>query len=132
MEHTKKSEQEWKETLTPEQYEILRQKGTERPFTGKYYKNKDKGIYKCAACGGELFDSETKYDSGSGWPSFHSPSSEDSVSLDKDTSLGMVRTEVRCSKCDSHLGHVFDDSPGPTGKRFCINSVSLNFEKENN
>ena len=125
-----KSDQEWKEVLTPEQYEVCRMKGTERPFTGEYYKTKDPGIYKCAACGNELFDSNTKYDSGTGWPSFYKPIENESVETEEDTSYGMSRTEVVCSKCGAHLGHVFPDGPRPTGLRYCINSVSLKLDKK--
>ncbi len=123
-----KSNEEWKKILTPEQYEILREKGTEPAFTGKYYKNKETGMYLCAACGAVLFSSTTKYESGSGWPSFYKP--EDNVATDRDVSHGMVRTEVHCAKCGGHLGHVFEDGPDPTGLRYCINSASLKFQKK--
>ncbi len=126
----KKSDEQWKETLTNDQFLVLRQKGTEAPFTGKYYANKEKGIYLCAACGQELFTSDTKFDSGTGWPSFFKPISEEKVMRKKDKSLFMERTEVLCSRCGSHLGHVFNDGPKPTGERFCMNSISLDFEKE--
>ncbi len=120
------SEDEWKRRLTPEQYRVLRGKDTEIPFTGKLLFNKEKGTYSCAACGAELFSSETKYDSDCGWPSFYAPL-KDKVELHEDKSLGMVRIEVTCKKCGGHLGHVFDDGPKPTGKRYCINSASLAF-----
>lgn len=130
MEKILKSEEEWKKELTPEQYNVLREKGTEAPFSGKYYKNKDTGMYLCAACGAELFSSDTKYDSQSGWPSFYAPVGEKNVEMADDSSGGMVRTEVTCGRCGSHLGHVFDDGPQPTGKRFCINSLALDFQKK--
>lgn len=125
-----KTDEEWRAQLTPEQYEVARRKGTERPFTGKYYKSGEKGTYKCAACGSTLFTSEAKFDSGCGWPSFYQPSAEDNVRTQTDTSHGMIRTEVLCGSCDAHLGHVFDDGPQPTGLRYCINSVVLSLEKE--
>lgn len=123
-----KTEAEWRDELSPEQYAVLRQKGTERAFTGKFVNTKDDGTYRCAACGAELFSSDTKFDSGSGWPSFTEPKNTENVELHEDRSHGMVRTEVTCKSCGGHLGHVFDDGPGPNGKRFCINSCALNLD----
>jgi peptide-methionine (R)-S-oxide reductase len=124
-----KTDAEWKRELTPEQYRVLREAGTEAPFSGKLLHNKEEGTYSCAACATPLFKSETKFDSGCGWPSFYEPLSPDAVELLVDDSLGMRRTEVRCNSCGSHLGHVFDDGPEPTGQRYCMNSVSLGFDK---
>jgi peptide-methionine (R)-S-oxide reductase len=124
-----KTEDEWREELTPEQYQVLRQAGTERAFTGQYWDCHDDGVYRCAACGAELFDSNTKFDSGTGWPSFTSPMLADAVELRPDHSHGMMRTEVVCKRCGGHLGHVFPDGPGPDGQRYCINSCSLNLDK---
>lgn len=123
-----KSDAEWRKTLTPEQYEVLRKAATERPFTGKYTDNHKEGAYVCAACGNELFTSDKKFDSGCGWPAFWAVAAKDKVILIVDTSLGMTRTEVRCANCDSHLGHVFEDGPKPSGRRYCINSVCLKFK----
>lgn len=123
-----KTEEYWREKLSPEQYRVLREKGTERAFTGKYYYSRDAGVYCCAACGNPLFDSDSKYNSGSGWPSFYDVIDSDSVITKEDTSHGMVRVEVLCGKCESHLGHVFPDGPQPTGQRYCINSVCLDLK----
>ncbi|WP_336968137.1 peptide-methionine (R)-S-oxide reductase MsrB [Sphingobium aromaticiconvertens] len=128
MEKLHLTDAEWRDKLSPDQYHILREAGTERAFTGKYNSNKADGVYYCAGCGAELFDAEEKYDSGSGWPSFTAPVEDDAVDEIRDSSHGMVRTEVRCAKCESHLGHVFPDGPGVNGLRYCMNSASLDFK----
>lgn len=125
-----KTDEEWREELTPEQYRILREKGTERAFTGRYWDNKESGVYLCAACGAELFDSDTKFESGTGWPSFWAPMNEDNIRTQQDLNHGMRRTEVVCDVCGSHLGHVFEDGPQPTNLRYCINSAALEFDPE--
>jgi len=130
MEKMKKTEGEWRKELTPEQYHVLREKGTERAFTGALYQNHEDGTYHCAGCGAELFQSDTKYESGSGWPSFYNPAESDAVETHEDTSFGMRRIEVTCARCGGHLGHVFPDGPRPTGLRYCINSASLSFKKQ--
>jgi len=126
-----KTPEEWKSVLTPEQFEVCIKKGTESPFTGKYYNSKEDGMYKCVCCGEPLFKSDTKFDSGSGWPSFWAALSDEKIEYVSDATFGMIRTEVNCKKCGAHLGHVFDDGPKPTNLRYCINSVSLKLDKSN-
>ena len=130
MKKIEKTDGEWQQELTPEQYHVCRQKGTERPFTGKYHDSKEAGTYHCVCCGNPLFDSETKFDSGTGWPSFYQATSDEGVATEEDSSLGMRRTEVVCKACGAHLGHLFPDGPQPTGLRYCINSASLNLDKK--
>jgi len=130
MEKVRKTDEEWREQLTPEQYHVARQKGTEPAFTGQYWDNHEQGMYRCACCGAELFDAATKFESGTGWPSFYAPVHPTKVRTETDTSHGMHRVEALCAQCDAHLGHVFPDGPRPTGTRFCMNSASLDFKKK--
>ncbi len=129
-EPVRKSEEDWRRELSPEQYRVLREKATERPFTGEYVDTKDRGLYRCAGCGAELFSSETKFESGTGWPSFYEPAKGDAVATEEDDSFFTRRTEVLCARCGGHLGHVFEDGPNPTGLRYCINSCALEFDRD--